>query len=352
MTHALRILLVEDSDDDAMLVGRHLARAGPVAIERVQTAERLRDACATSCWDAVISDYCMPRFDGIGAMRIVRERDAHVPFILVSATVPEQVAVAAMSEGANDFVMKHELPRLGPAVRREIAGARMRRRLRYLDATEGRGDAAERADLERRLDGAIERGEFALHYQPKIDLATGAVSGVEALLRWRDETGCALRVAVNVSASQLHSADFIPALEAILARFDDPRLDIEITESVLVRDLEACARKLAVIARMGIGISIDDFGTGYSSLAYMARLPVSAIKIDRAFIGDAATGGRGRSIVMAIATLARSLALETVAEGVETSDQLEAVRLAGCTHVQGFHTGRPMPFEEVAALLR
>jgi EAL domain-containing protein (putative c-di-GMP-specific phosphodiesterase class I) len=159
-------------------------------------------------------------------------------------------------------------------------------------------------------------------------------------------------VAVNVSAVQLQRDDFVASVASIVAGFEGWSLELEVTESVLARDVDGCAARLRRLTTLGINISIDDFGAGYSSLANLSRLPVNAIKLDRAFVAAMATEKHGHSLVAAIVMMARSLDLATIAEGVETSEQLCAVRMLGCTQVQGFHTGRPMPARAAGALLQ
>ena len=254
--------------------------------------------------------------------------------------------------------------------------------------------AAERLSLETRLRQAIEREEFVLHYQPKIDLDTRRVSGFEALIRWRspelglvsplefipllEETGMILevgswalrramldqrlwagegvrvpRVAVNVSPIQLRQPDFVERIREAVATASGPcMIDLEITESHLMADIESTIDKLTGVRALGIGIAIDDFGTGYSSLAYLARLPVKTLKIDRAFIVRMLDDEEAMALVQTIISLARSLKLTTVAEGVETEEQADLLELLRCDEVQGYFFSAPKPREQLAELLR
>jgi diguanylate cyclase (GGDEF)-like protein len=245
--------------------------------------------------------------------------------------------------------------------------------------------------LEGRLAQALERREFLLHYQPKVDLVSGRVMGVEALLRWQDreeglvspglfvpllersgaivdvgewvlvqavrdaaqwsEAGCGsgIRVAVNVSPLQLRRRDFA---ERVLVAVGSARaaIDIEITESMLMQDLELSIRKLSQLREAGIGVAIDDFGAGYSSLRMLARLPVDTLKIDRSFIqglGEA----RGLTLVSTVVSLARAFGMRTVAEGVETVEQLQTLRECGCDQAQGFLLARPTPAGKVLGMI-
>jgi diguanylate cyclase len=253
--------------------------------------------------------------------------------------------------------------------------------------------AAERLAMESRLRRAVEREEFVVHYQPKVSLRDGRIVGVEALIRWMspelglvypsrfipalEETGLirdvgqwvlrkatadhqrwarrganAPRVAVNVSVSQLQRADFVPMVrDAIAATAPVPAIDIEITESVLMENVQESIAKLSEIRDLGVGISIDDFGTGHSSLAYLARLPVNAVKIDRLFVASMLENPGTLRLVSTMIELAHSLRLKVVAEGVESPEQAAALRTLHCDEIQGYLIGRPVPWEEMAALL-
>jgi diguanylate cyclase (GGDEF)-like protein len=264
---------------------------------------------------------------------------------------------------------------------------------RYLFyAPEMNARVAESLAMENRLRRALEEGRLALHYQPKIDIKTGAVAGLEALIRWNDpelgavppakfvglleETGMILaagrwalrqaaqdvrhwrshgiavpRVAVNVSAIQLRQRDFVDSVLEAIAGEGDPLIDVEITESVLVDDIEESTRKLQTLRRAGIEVSVDDFGTGYCSLSYLARLPVDTLKIDRSFVVRMRDAGYPRNIVAMIVSLAHTLGLKVIAEGVEEDGQVRLLRDLGCDQIQGYYVSRPLPAPEVEALL-
>ena len=254
---------------------------------------------------------------------------------------------------------------------------------------------AQSLSIENELRRAIEREEFVLHYQPKLSLADGTVGGFEALLRWQhpqrglvspgnfvgilEDTGLIselapwlvrqavadsarlnaagggrrLRTAVNVSQVQMRRPDFV---DSIARQLDgtapaDCTLDIEITESLLIDDAEAAIGKLQRLHELGVGIAIDDFGTGYSSLAYIARLPFDVLKIDQSFVREMQTRPESRAIVASIVTLARALDKVSVAEGVETAAQNDALRELGCTQAQGWLHARAMPLEQALAWL-
>ncbi|HET8627879.1 MAG TPA: EAL domain-containing protein, partial [Thermomicrobiales bacterium] len=254
--------------------------------------------------------------------------------------------------------------------------------------------AAERLALETDLRRAIGPGacaEFLLHYQPIVDLAGGQVAAVEALVRWRhparglvapaafiplaEETGLILPLGrwgletacrrvqawsggpgatppalhVNLSPRQFAQPDLVAAVARVLAATGLPpaRLTLEITETVLMAEAAVTTEKLRALTALGVRLAIDDFGTGYSSLAYLQRLPVDTLKIDRAFFQ---AGGRNRAIVRAVTELAHGLGLAVTAEGLETAEQVAGARAAGCDHGQGYHFARPLPPEAVAAL--
>jgi diguanylate cyclase (GGDEF)-like protein len=248
--------------------------------------------------------------------------------------------------------------------------------------------------LEARLSGALDRDEFRLHYQPKVNIGSRRVEGFEALLRWQDTVDglvapsllvpllersgaivdvgewvllqavrdirswnaaglAAVRVAVNVSPLQLRRRDFADRVLASIGSTERQPccVDIEITESMLMQDLELSIRKLTQLREAGIGIAIDDFGTGYSSLRLLARLPVDTLKIDRSFIQSIADTPNVATLVSTIVSLARAFNMHTVAEGVETGEQLEILRAMKCEQAQGYLFGRPTPASEVAAAI-
>ncbi|HEX4782140.1 MAG TPA: EAL domain-containing protein [Usitatibacter sp.] len=256
-------------------------------------------------------------------------------------------------------------------------------------------NAVKRLKVEMALRGALARNEFTLHYQPKIDVRSGAVTGFEALLRWRhaefglmspadfvpilEETdlitpvgewvlrtacrqiaawgarGMAPRpVAVNLSARQFRMENLDTMVARIITEtgIDPHLLELELTESLLMDDPEQTVRTLGNLQRYGVRLAVDDFGTGYSSLAYLKRFPIAALKIDRAFISDATTNPEDAAITLAIINLGHSLGLKVVAEGVETESQLEFLREHGCDEMQGFFFSPAVPADEMEALLR
>ena len=251
--------------------------------------------------------------------------------------------------------------------------------------------AAARHALEQDLRAAVARGQLVLFYQPQANLATRSLVGFEALLRWRHperglvppaefiplaeetrlimqigewalRTACQdaqgwpeqLPVAVNVSPVQLaEPGRLCRAVESALSasRLDPARLELEITESALVRDPDGALETLRALRGMGVSIAMDDFGTGYSSLSQLRSFPFDKLKIDRSFVRDLGGSAEAVAVVRAIAALGTSLGMRTTAEGVETGEQAERVLAEGCTDMQGYLLSRPLPAEDVAAMI-
>jgi len=247
--------------------------------------------------------------------------------------------------------------------------------------------------LEARLTRALDREEFLLHYQPKVDIKSGKIQGLEALLRWQDsedgiiqpsvfiplleqsgaivdvgewiflqasrdirkwnDAGLNVRVAVNVSPLQLRRRDFVDRVLAGIAPAGSSGvgLDIEITESMLMQDLELSIRKLSQLREAGLGVAIDDFGTGYSSLRLLAKLPVDTLKIDKSFVQSIADTPNVATLVATVVTLARAFNMKTVAEGVETAEQLQKLRQMRCDQAQGYLFSRPVPASDVPSVI-
>jgi len=555
----LHLLIIEDSEDDAAIVMRELTKAGyEVVVTRVDTADALIDALKDCNWDVAIADYKMPSFSGTQALEIVRQQCADLPFIFVSGTIGEDVAVAAMKAGAHDYIMKGNLKRLVPAVERELREAavrrertratervnylahhdpltdlpnrallhdrlqqailtsrrdnkalalllldldgfkeindalgyfagdwvlqqvagRLRRMLREADTvarlggdefamllpltdvhgsvqaarkvlqdltqplfidgrpltvsgsigiagfpahgTEGhelvqKADSAmylakarrtgyavytpdcdrnadQRLTLRTALRQALDSDQFVVEYQPIVQLSTGAVTAVETLLRWNhpelgrllpkdfiqiaEHTGLITPLAIfgidralaewspstghpqptitiNVSPRSLHDATFATRLcEILLSRCASPSaLAVELTENVIMSDLERSTTCLNDLHDMGIRVIIDDFGSGYSSLSYLRRLPVDQLKIDQSFVTGLAAG-EDEALVRSIIDLAHNLGLSVVAEGVETKEVLDRLRALGCDAAQGYAISRPAPAADIVRWMR
>ncbi len=254
--------------------------------------------------------------------------------------------------------------------------------------------ASERLSLESELRRAIERNELMLHYQPKVSLLTGRILGAEALIRWKhpslgmvspvrfipiaEETGLIVdigrwvmaqacqqlrrwgdaglppvSVSVNVSPAQFSRSSLLKDVKHLLAtsRIDPKTLVLEVTEGVLMSDIEAAVNLLKTVRAMGVRLSVDDFGTGYSSLAYLRRLPLDELKIDRSFVMGLPAEKDSLAIVRAVIAMAHALNLKVVAEGVELDTQLEVLRAAKCDEYQGYLCSKPVPPEDFAVLL-
>jgi diguanylate cyclase (GGDEF)-like protein len=249
--------------------------------------------------------------------------------------------------------------------------------------------------LESGLRAGIERGELTLHYQPQFDARTGRIVAAEALVRWRSpdyglippgdfiplaeesglivplgewvlRTACGqtrvwrdaglpeIRIAVNVSSHQVQKGGLRETVERALrhARLDASLLEIEITESALIGDAPEIVETLSELRSMGVRLALDDFGTGYSSLSHLVRFPFDALKIDRCFVNEIGTDGQGNAIIAAVVAMAQRLQLTVTAEGVETPEQREFLRIEGCDLLQGFLTGRPVEADVLENLLR
>ena len=551
MGKQLRALIVDASQDATLLLLHGLAHGGyEVEFERVETAEAMASAISGRTWDVVISEYTMPQFSGLEALSVLKRSGLDLPFILVSDTIGEAVAVEAIKAGAHDYVVKSQLERLTIAIERELRDIEVRKSrkraeewLKYTAQYDPLTDLPNRnllydrleqtlvsarsksapfalmvMDLDRfkeindtighqagdsllqqvglRLQGAVRKGdtiarlggdefgvllpgvdreaatlaavkflkafevpfliaEIALNvqpsigmaffpqhgcdrhalmrcadiamylakesasgysiyslerdsysterlalmadlhraidgkqlflvYQPKVNLETGAITGVEALARWQhpknglippDEFialaersgfiksltmwgleaasnqsrawsagGIDVPISVNLSARTLHDSSFPDRVEQLLKshRIAPEQLELEITESVIMVDP---ARALDILKRlncMGISLSIDDFGTGYSSLSYLKKLPVNAVKIDKSFVMHMTQDQNDAQIVRSTIDLAHNLGLKVIAEGVESQEVWDRLRALGCDQAQGYYMSRPL----------
>jgi diguanylate cyclase (GGDEF)-like protein/PAS domain S-box-containing protein len=255
--------------------------------------------------------------------------------------------------------------------------------------------AVERQTIEENLRRAIDSDQFVLHYQPKISLSTGAITGAEALIRWThptrgvvspdqfipiaEESGLIRQIgnwvlgeacqqarvwieaglppatmAVNVSATELRDETYVQRLFATLSRtgMEPSALELELTESVLMKHAHSAAIILQALRRTGVQVALDDFGTGYSSLSYLRDFPIDSLKIDQSFVSEVTSAEEDTSIVTAVISMARSLGLRVVAEGVETREQLRFLQAHACDEAQGYYFSRPVPADRFADLLR
>jgi len=561
MATPVHLLFVEDSPQDVELALRALRKDGVEAHWRqVDSEPAMREALAAVQPDVILSDFSMPKFDGLAALRLARELTPEIPFIFVSGTIGEERAIEAIRMGATDYILKSNLRRLGTALRRALSEVEERKgyeaRIRHLanydavtnlpnrsllaDRTAqaiaharrsggscglivldidrfklvnegfgqmagdallmaladrlrgvvrdddtaarlgadtfsvlaaglarpedvigmarrieeavarpfplagselrislslgaaisprdgedfevllGNADAAmrrvkeaggnsfqyyaagmtrqalERIELENALHAAAAKGELELHYQPQVEIASGCIAGLEALMRWRnaargqvppaqfipiaeesdliqilgewalqsacrqlarwDDAGCPVpRVAVNVSARQFRSPGFVDLVAKALHEHGvaPPRLELEITEGVLIDRRDEAIAILEQLKALGVQVAVDDFGTGYSSLSYLSRLPIDCLKIDRSFVNETAKGGRDAVIAQAIISLGHALGLRVLAEGVETQEQLDFLRHHGCNEYQGYLFAKPCGVDALTKLLR
>jgi diguanylate cyclase (GGDEF)-like protein len=254
-------------------------------------------------------------------------------------------------------------------------------------------DLLERVQLDHAIRQGLARDEFVLHYQPRVDVLTGAIVGCEALMRWQrpghglvlpgefiavaEETGCIVQmgrwlaetaaaqaaqwlnagrecqVAINVSALEFAQPDFVQQVAGVLQRSGLPAhlLELELTESILIRDVNEAQAKLHALQALGVHLSLDDFGTGYSSLTYLKRFVVQRIKIDRSFVQSLPDNATDQAIVEAIVRMGHALKMQVVAEGVEHAPQLEWLHTIGCDQYQGFLYSRAVPAAEMGQLL-
>ncbi len=560
MAIPLRLLLIEDSEDDALLVTHELQRHGyELVYERVESYAATNDALDRSGWDLIISDYSMPQFSGLAALALVQAKGLDVPFILMSGTIGEEIAVEAMKAGAHDYIMKNSMTRLPQAIDRELREAKMRQdrrqaqeiidymayhdpltalpnrallheqlqqaiklaqrehktvalllldldRFKEINDTLGhaRGDAVlqqvghrlkealRESDMVARLGGdefaimlplsspdhahivarkvlsaleapfimeklpimveasigialhpdhgdtveeliqrsdiamyiakrhksgfvlyepaldqhsprhltlmaelrqAIDQRQLRLYYQPKVDLKTGRMTGVEGLLRWQhaehgfippdqfiapaEQTGLIFpltRFVLEEATQQCRAwrqggLNICTSINLSARNLQDPTLPRQVAELVAARGLEPCgleleltesaimmnpARALEVLTQlheMGVLLTIDDFGIGYSSLAYLQRLPISTIKIDKSFVLNMVSNDNDRVIVRSTIDLGHNLGLKVVAEGVENQVIWEELIAFDCDLAQGYYISRPMPAADLPAWL-
>ena len=360
--------------------------------ERLRTCLRDADTAARLGGDefAILLEEIEEAGPALVAQRVLDT--LHAPFVLsgrevfVNASIG--IAVGSVQQDANELLRD--------------ADAAM-----YVAKTNGKGrfetfapamhDAVmERLTLQVELQRAVEQQEFTIQYQPIVELDSGRITGVKALIRWQhpvrgqmpparfiplaEQTGLIvpigrwvlqqacqqaqrwhtqhpttppLGVSVNLSARQLQHPGLVPDVAAALAvsGVDPGSLTLEITESVLVHDTEATITVLGKLKTLGVRLAIDDFGTGYSSLNYLQRFPVDILKIDKSFIDGVAKGAEASTVARAITKLGHSLGLETVAEGIEEPEQQAAISAMGCLQGQGYHFARPLDADAITQLL-
>ena len=388
------LLIVDDEPQVRKLLETLLHHEGYQTVSASSGEEALQ-VVAQQAPDLILLDIMMPGMDGYEVASQLKSDDvtAGIPIIMLSALSDPGARVSGLESGAEEFISK-------PIERIELS-LRVRNLLR-LTAHGERADNlrqalqpdVDRRDLETALRQAVERNEFIVHYQPKVELATGQLCALEALLRWdrpghgavspavfvpvleslglivavgrwvieavcqqiatwqRSAIG-AVEVSVDVSGHQLIEGDLIADIAHILAQTGvEPHwLEVELTEGSLMENTQHTIASLQRLHAMGVKISIDDFGTGYSSLAYLRRFPIDTLKIDIAFIREVTSNPQDAAITRTIIELAHSLNLRVVAEGVETQAQLAFLKDAGCDQIQGYLFSRPLPVATLERLL-
>ncbi|WLH32837.1 EAL domain-containing response regulator [Pseudomonas canadensis] len=388
------LLIVDDEPQVRKLLETLLQHEGYQTV-CASSGEEALQVVVQQAPDLILLDIMMPGMDGYEVASQLKSDDATagIPIIMLSALSDAGARVSGLESGAEEFLSK-------PIERIELS-LRVRNLLR-LTAHGERADNirqalqpdVDRRDLENALRQAVERNEFIVHYQPKVELATGQLCALEALLRW-DRPGhgavspavfvpvleslglivavgrwvieavCqqigawqrtaigAVEVSVNVSGHQLIEGDLIADIAHILAQTGvEPHwLEVELTEGSLMENTQHTIASLQRLHTMGVKISIDDFGTGYSSLAYLRRFPIDTLKIDIAFIREVTSNPQDAAITRTIIELAHSLNLRVVAEGVETQAQLAFLKDAGCDQIQGYLFSRPLPVATLERLL-
>ena len=371
-----RILIVDDDDEIRDVLREFLSRHyGCVALD---SAEKALQALTTQRFDLVLSDIAMRPMSGIEMLPRVVELSPESIVVMISGQRTIEFAIEAIRAGAFDYITKpFDLTEVEAVVKRALD--RQRELRRHLSP------GGLNAVATHELTEAVARREFVVHYQPQVEICSGAVFGAEALVRWQhpqlglrppadfipvaEETGvinkigelvlreaCAqtrkwqkqlqadFRISVNASPRQLAQENFTEQVAAALADtgLAAENLEIEVTETSLVKNTESGIETLAALREMGVRIAIDDFGTGYSSLSYLKRLPLDSVKLDASFVRDATTDPDDAALVMAIITLAHNLRLKVIAEGIEREDQLGLLRLLRCDAGQGYLFGMPL----------
>ena len=371
-----RILIVDDDGEIRDVLKEFLSRDYDCVTS--DSAEKALDALATQQFHLILSDIAMTAMSGIEMLPRVVKLAPDSVVVMISGQRTIECAIDAMRAGAFDYITKpFELREVNVVVRRALDHQSSLKRLRTPE------DERPHA---RQLMDAVNRQEFVVHYQPQIDIHSRALVGAEALVRWQhpdlglrppaefislaEDTGlinqigelvlreaCArarqwqeqgldtFRIAVNASPRQLHEKNFAPFVGRILSetQLSPESLELEVTETWLMQDLDAGVRALEQLREMGVRVALDDFGTGYSSLSYLKRLPIDSVKLDASFVKNATTDPDDAALVMAIITLAHTLGKTVIAEGIEREDQLALLRLLRCDEGQGYLFGRPMP---------
>lgn len=335
--------------------------------------------------DLILCDIAMPELDGFSVLNLLHQEldTASIPFIFLTARVEKSDIRQARLLGADDYLTKP----FSPDELLEAITTRLERYSTITKACANRplGKSLEQIDKEAELQRAISNAELLLYYQPQISLRTGYVVGVEALVRWQhpirgmvspaefiplaEQSGLIeplgeqvlqvachqvklwhqagfkdLKVAVNVSGIQLNQADFCQKVVDILAqvKLDSRFLELELTETTVVQNVNATIEKFQDLKERGIQIAIDDFGTGYASLGYLQKLPFNTLKIDRCFVQTLDQNDKSEAIIAALIQMSHELGLNVIAEGVETERERNYLQKCGCDEAQGYFYSRPL----------
>jgi EAL domain-containing protein (putative c-di-GMP-specific phosphodiesterase class I)/DNA-binding NarL/FixJ family response regulator len=343
--------------------------------------------------DLILCDVMLPGIDGFGILSELQREvtTAAVPFIFLTAKSDRLDIRYGMALGADDYITK-------PFDRVDLLST-IRTRLKKQAALHeafgnGSSDLATQIEIRDRLLAALENSEFLLYYQPQISLQTGELVGAEALIRWQDpirglvppnefipaaestgaiipisrwvlQTVCeqsllwqrqglpGIKLAVNISGAQFNRPDFIPDIVQVLDQTHLPIhcLSLELTESLLVQNVETAIQTLNDLHALGLQVAVDDFGTGYASLGYLQHFAFNTLKLDRCFVKDVNQNAKNAAIVMALIRMAHDLKLNVIAEGVETQDEKEFLTMHGCDAMQGYLVSRPLPAADFAKLM-
>jgi EAL domain-containing protein (putative c-di-GMP-specific phosphodiesterase class I)/DNA-binding NarL/FixJ family response regulator len=390
------VLIIDDEPEIRNVLHEFLS--GSYQCASVSSAEEALALISTKRFDLIISDITMERMSGLEMVPHILKVAPQTIVVMISGQQTIEYAIAAMRAGAFDYVMKpFDLRHVDAAVCRALEHRKLLEKKQLCEKTLYTSDmnarAFKRPALELSLRRAVENEEFVVHYQTQVDIESREIVGTEALVRWQhpqlgllppadfiglaEKTGlivdigesvmraaCVqtrrwqvqafrdLHIAVNVSARQLKQKDFVFRLVEILdeSELDPVSVELELTETSIMENPESTAKLLADIRRMGMKIAIDDFGTGYSSLSYLKRLPIDTVKLDRSFVNGATAHPDHAALVMAIITLAHNLRLRVIAEGVETEEQLNFLRLLRCDQGQGYLFGKPTPADLIKPL--
>ena len=378
----LRVLIVDDDPEIRSILLEFLG--GSYECLALNSAEEALPMLATQQFDLIMTDIAMARMNGLDLVRHIISEAPNSVIVMISGQRNIEVAIQAMRAGAFDYITK-------PFELREVAAV-TRRALEHRKRIEGDRAPSRFDETSKELLAAIGNQEFVLHYQPQVEIQTGRIVGVEALVRWQhpnrglllpgdfiplaERNGAILqlgesvlraactqarrwfdlglndfRVAVNVSPQQLQQNHFPETVASLLQEvgLQASKLEVEITENSFMLDGGIGIQTLTELREMGVLISIDDFGTGYSSLSYLKRLPIDSIKLDASFVKDATTDTDDAALVIAIIALAHNLRLRVVAEGIETQEQLNLLRSLRCDEGQGYFFGRPVGEEVITA---